>query len=86
MPLLKHAAQEAPLALAFGPVTYQELDRLSDWLALTLEKLGIGPGSLIAFRAPPSPEAAALFFAAWRLNASICPLSLRIPPEQIGAY
>jgi O-succinylbenzoic acid--CoA ligase len=83
--MLSDAAILAPIDLAFGPVTFQELDRLSENLALTLEKLGIGPGHLIAFRAPPSPEVAALFFAAWRLNASICPLSLRLPPEQIAA-
>lgn len=83
---LKEAARAAPLAPAFDNVTYRELDRLADEMAFMLESSGIGPGERIAFLHPPCIEAAALFFAAWRIGASICPLSLRIPPSQIEAH
>lgn len=50
---------------------------------LTLHRFGIGPGDRIAFHLPPSPELIALFFAAWKLGASVCPLNTRLPPAQI---
>jgi len=73
------------LTLAFGSLEEEEFSRLIDQLAIDLEAKGVGPGDRVAFRHPPTPEAAALLFAAWRIGASICPLSLRIPAAQIEA-
>ena len=83
---LKKAARNAPSKPAFGEVTFQELDRLADSMAHILEKSEIRPGDRIAFSHPPNHEVAALFFAAWRIGASICPLSLRLPPSQIESH
>ena len=83
---LKEAARNAPNQPAFERTTFKELDRLADEMAFTLEKSKIRAGDRIAFYHPPKPEVAALFFAAWRIGASICPLSLRIPPSQIEAH
>ena len=71
---------------AFDSVTFSQLDRMADSLALTLKKKGIGPGDRIALLHPPCPEVAALFFAAWRIGAAICPLNARLPPAQIEPY
>jgi O-succinylbenzoic acid--CoA ligase len=82
---LKQAACLAPLELAFldktKKLTFSELDHETDQLASCLQKLGIQEGSLIASAKP----SIALFFAAWRLGASICSLSSRLPPAQIAS-
>lgn len=70
----------------FGSLSLSDLNRLADSLTENLQKKGIRPGNRIAVLYPPSPELAALFFAAWRLGASLCPLSLRLPKLQIKAY
>ncbi len=80
---LKEAARLAPRLPAFDKTTFQELDELADKMARALEASGIGPGDRIAFLHRPTCETAALFFAAWRIGASICPLSLRLPASQI---
>ncbi len=66
--------------------TFKEMDRLTDALALRLAHSGIREGDRVAFCLPPSQTAAALFFAVWKIGASICPLSPRIPKEQIEAH
>jgi len=50
---------------------------------LSLHRFGIGPGDRIALHLPTSPELISLFFAAWQLGASVCPLNTRLPPAQI---
>jgi O-succinylbenzoic acid--CoA ligase len=80
---LKEAARDAPHALALSSLTFAELDQIADTLSLQLHQRGIGPGDRIPLLEPPSPSAIALFFAAWRRGASICPLNLRYPPAQI---
>lgn len=84
---LKKAAREAPHQLAFlsrsDSRTFSELDSEVDFLCSQLSQLKIQSGDRIAVLHPPCPPLIALFFAAWRLNASICPLNLRSPPAQI---
>ncbi len=83
---LKEAARLAPRLPAFDKTTFQELDELADGMALALEASGIGPGDRIALLHGPTHETAALFFAAWRIGASLCPLSLRLPASQIESH
>lgn len=77
---LKEAAKDAPSSLAFISdeitLTYRELDHLAN-------QFSIKEGALIAVHLPPSHLLIALFFAAWRNNASICPLNLKLPTAQI---
>ena len=77
---LKIAAQEAPASLAFISrdltLSFKELDRLAD--GFTFHQ-----NSLIATHHLPTHELIALFFAAWRCNASICPLNTKLPALNI---
>lgn len=77
---LKIAAKEAPSSPAFisrdMTLTFKELDSLVDQMILPEE-------SLIAVSHSPTHELIALFFAAWRCGASICPLNTKLPPLQI---
>jgi len=83
MCLLKDAAADAPSTTAVGTTSYRELDAIADRHARRLLDLGVRSGDRVAFLLPPSPESAALFFAAWRIGASICPLSPRTPQPLI---
>lgn len=86
---LKEAAQDAPNQLAIfsheRSLTFSELDQEADALAHSLSLSGIEPGHRIAVFHPIHWRLIALFFAAWRLRAIVCPLNLRLPPEQIPA-
>lgn len=77
---LKQAAKASAL---FGSLRFSELDALADTMVKTLQDKGVGDGDRIAVLYPSSPELAALFFATWRIGATICPLSLRLPKAQI---
>jgi o-succinylbenzoate---CoA ligase len=83
---LKEAARLAPYAPCFEKATFQEQDSLADKMALFLEKAGILAGDRIALLHRPTRDSAALFFAAWRIGALLCPLSLRLPPTQIESH
>ncbi len=76
---LKKAALDTPTLMAFDHVSFLQLDQLADSMACQLGRLGVREGDLVAFRHAACVEVAALFFAVWRIGASICPLSLRIP-------
>ena len=80
---LKQAAKEAPSHLVVGSATFQELDCLAEEFSFRLIELGIKAGDRIAILHPPCIESIALFFAIWRIRASFCPLSLRLPSQQI---
>ncbi|HSX37918.1 MAG TPA: AMP-binding protein [Chlamydiales bacterium] len=83
---MKEAAQEAPLDLAFDLLTFQQLDRLAYRLERELIAKKIRSGDIVALRHPPCAEALALFFAVWRVGASICPLSQRLPLSEIEPH
>lgn len=83
---LKDAARLAPSEPAFDRITFQELDLMADEMARTLETLAIRSGDRIAMAHRPNAQATALFFAAWRIGASICPISLRLPAAQIESH
>ena len=87
---LKDAALDAPhqLALTDGnfSLSFSQLDAQTDEMKQRLQSAGIQEGSLIASHCPTDSRLISLFFAAWRLKASICPLSLYFPPAQISTY
>jgi O-succinylbenzoic acid--CoA ligase len=66
--------------------SYLELDNAVLSLCHFLEKLGIKERIRVAFIAQTHPSAIVLFFALFRLGAIACPLSFRIPQEQISKY
>ncbi len=77
---LKAAAKEAPSLPAVIAkdisLTFQELDALAD-------EFQFSPRQIITTVDPLSPKLIALFFAAWRCNACLCPLNTKLPPSQI---
>ncbi|MBM3183838.1 MAG: AMP-binding protein, partial [Chlamydiae bacterium] len=83
---LKEAAKTTPHHFAIDSATFLALDRMADDFVLNLSRLGLQAGDRIAVLHKPCVEIAALFFAIWRLGASFCPLSLRIPPAQIETH
>lgn len=66
--------------------TYKELDAEVHALCSFLENAGIKENQRIAFVAQTSPGAILLFFALFRLRAIACPLSHRLPQEQLTQY
>ncbi len=66
--------------------TYQELDAAIQALCHFLEKTGIKENHRVAFLARSIPSTILLFFALLRLRAIACPLSFRIPEEQLPKY
>lgn len=84
---LKIAAKEEPLSLAYlakdVALTYKELDALTELFVERLHGCNIRDGDRIAVLHPPCQELISLFFAAWRIGASICPLNLRLPTSQV---
>ncbi len=66
-------------------LSFSELDRYASSLSLHLHKLGIRPLDRISIFHASDWRLIALFFAAWRLGAIVCPLNLRLPPAQIAA-
>jgi len=75
----KHSSLPA-LVTESGTLTYRELDTLIDRLASTL---ACKPQERIAFVASKRWQEIPLFFALWRLQATACPLSFRLPKEGI---
>lgn len=71
---LRSAAARDPEAPALEGRTYAELDRWADRIALRLQALGAGPGSLVAAAVAPSPAAIALVHAVPRAGGVLLPL------------
>ncbi len=66
--------------------TYQELDAAIQGLCHFLEKIGIKENHRVAFLARSTPSTILLFFALLRIRAIACPLTFRIPKEQLPKY
>jgi O-succinylbenzoic acid--CoA ligase len=66
--------------------TYQELNLRIDALCQWLKDRGVKENHRVAFIAHSSAETIVLFFALFRMHAIACPLSFRIPEEQIPSY
>lgn len=73
--------------------TFSQLDQQTGRAAGRLEARGIGAGARVGIVAADSPDDVLAILALWRLGATVCPLSPRLPPatlaarlEQIGAH
>lgn len=78
---LKTASSRLPVWIdSVKTYSFDELDTLADLWTTQLIQAKIGPLDRIAVRSYPNIHLAALFFAAWRLGAAVCPLNMRIPP------
>ncbi len=81
-------AQRFPHHVALNAIdkqwTYQELD--ASLHAICCQLKDVKAGERIAFIAHPTPGTIMLFFALFRLGAIACPLSFRIPQEQIPRH
>lgn len=76
---------DAPaLVGAAGPCSYAALDATVAGLAGGLAAEGVEPGDRVGLLIEPGPRLIALLFALPRLGAVACPVSLRLPPEQVG--
>nr|MDO8090160.1 class I adenylate-forming enzyme family protein [Candidatus Sigynarchaeota archaeon] len=84
---IKGHAKETPDSVAIisgdEKITYRDLDRLSDGLALELIDLGISRGDVIATFLPPSKEYVYVYVAATKIGAVLLPLDLREKPQEI---
>jgi O-succinylbenzoic acid--CoA ligase len=80
---LKQAASLAPSLPALISkdltLTFKQLDDLADQFCYLLQMKQIQENDLIAVLHKPCHELIALFFAAWRIGASICPLNTKLP-------
>ena len=82
-PLSEHAERIA-LSTADREWTYAELN--ASIHAICSQLKDVKENHRIAFIAHPTPATIMLFFALFRLGAIACPLSFRIPPEQIPRH
>jgi acetyl-CoA synthetase len=64
-------------------VTWGELQDLSNQLANVLAGMGVERGDRVAVVLPPTPEAAAVFFATWKLGALLLSMSVLYGDEGI---
>ncbi len=66
--------------------SYEELNEMVNHLCLYLNSQGICENARVAFIATPHVATILLFCALWRLKAIACPLSTKIPKEQIKPH
>jgi acetyl-CoA synthetase len=69
---------------AVREVAWGELQDLSNQFANVLSSLGVGRGDRVAVVLPPTPEAAAVFFATWKLGALLLSMSVLYGDEGIA--
>ncbi|MFI9815095.1 AMP-binding protein [Saccharothrix variisporea] len=79
-------ATERPDAIALahsgGGVTYAELDRMSDEIALELSAAGVGKGNVVPVVLPVSPELVATLLAVLKCGAAYAALDPSWPAER----
>ncbi len=86
-PLSEHArnAPGTPALITAERIwSYLEVDGAVGNLCHFLQRHGVGEQKRVAFVATTHPATLLLFFALFRLGAIACPLSTRVPPEQIS--
>ena len=79
----RHSPDQAAVVTHQRTWTYREFDTAVQSLCNDLRKQGIQENHRVAFVAKSHPSTIALFFALFRLKAIACPLSFRIPQEQL---
>lgn len=66
-------------------VGYRELDRVSDEIAAGFERLGLGPGAVLALVLPPGPEYLLAYLAAAKLGAVTAGVNDRLAAAECAA-
>lgn len=88
-PIFEHA-KKTPQALALltddRAWTYAEMDSAVHVFCHFLKKAGVQKGDRVAFIAKTHTSTILLFFALFRLSSIACPLSFRIPKEQMESH
>ncbi len=82
-PLTQHPPDAVALSTTTQQLTYGELDSYVEGVR---QYLSLKTDSRVAFVATPSLQTILLFFALFREGAIACPLSHRIPKEQIPTH
>jgi len=67
-------------------VTYRELEQEINRTARVLAGLGLAKGDLLATMFPNDLDAVAILFAAAKLGVVVCPVNVRLLPQEVAAY
>ena len=85
--LFKEQVTQNPNAIAVvdaqSSITYQELDRQSDILAVRLKKLGVTDGSFVSIMLPRTKEFLVVVIATFKAGGAYVPLDSDIPEERL---
>ena len=74
--------RNAYVAEAGWPITYRDLDRVSDEAAAALHQRGIGVGDVVALMLPPSPDFLLAYLALAKLGAITAGVNDRLAPSE----
>ena len=87
-PLLARRAETNPTGIFAryegAPVSFSDLDRTTNILALWMRRVGLAPGDVVALMLPNSPLALALLFAIARARAIWVPINVQSRGENLG--
>ena len=85
--LFKEQVTQAPDAIAVidaqSSITYQELDRQSDILAVRLKELGVSDGSFVSIMLPRTKEFLVTVIAIFKAGGAYVPLDSDIPKDRL---
>ena len=85
--LFKKQVTQAPDAIAVidaqSSITYQELDRQSDILAVRLKELGVSDGSFVSIMLPRTKEFLVTVIAIFKAGGAYVPLDSDIPKDRL---
>ena len=87
-PLLARRAETNPTGIFAryegAPVSFSDLDRTTNILALWMRRVGLAPGDVVALMLPNSPLALALLFAIARARAIWVPINVQSRGDNLG--
>src|ERR1700693_2823168 len=78
----RFADRIAYVSEAGWPLTYADIDRVSDEVAVGLARRGVGEGSVVALVLPPGPEYLLSYVAAAKLGAITAGVNDRLSPRE----
>ena len=85
--LFKEQVSQHPDAIAVvdaqSSITYQELDRQSDILAVRFKELGVTDGSFVSIMLPRTKEFLVVVIATFKAGGAYVPLDSDIPEERL---
>src|SRR5689334_23907356 len=82
---VRFGAQPAFVAADGWPLTYADLDRLSDEVAVAFAARGVGPGALVALVLPSTPDYVVAYAAAAKLGAITAGVNPRLTEPERAA-